>query len=165
MGGEDGKAAVETMSNFVEKGGLWVLAQNILTLAVLALGPLLGDRAWPSAWLALGAIQFAIGGVFGVAGVRALGQSRTPYPKPIHDAPLVQAGIYQIVRHPLYSSLIYLSVGWSLFWSSSIALIISMGLAAVLDGKSRREERWLHEKFADYADYCRRVKRFIPLIY
>ncbi len=153
------------MSSFVEKGGLWVLAQNFLTLVVLALGPMLGNRTWPRGWLALGAILFAIGAVFGVTGVRALGRSRTPYPKPIHDAPLVQGGVYRIVRHPLYSSLIFLSVGWSLFWSSWITLWVSLGLAVVLDAKSRREERWLQEKFTDYQSYRQRVTRFIPLIY
>ncbi len=153
------------MSSFVEKGGLWVLAQNFLTLVVLALGPMLGNRTWPRGWFALGAILFAIGAVFGVTGVRALGRSRTPYPKPIHDAPLVQGGVYRIVRHPLYSSLIFLSVGWSLFWSSWITLWVSLGLAVVLDAKSRREERWLQEKFPDYAFYRQRVQRFIPWIY
>ncbi len=153
------------MNGFLDKGGLWVLAQNLLTLAVLAVGPMLGNRTWPRGWLALGAILFAIGAVFGVTGVRALGRSRTPFPKPIHDAPLVQAGIYQIVRHPLYSCLIYLSVGWSLFWSSWIALAVSLALAAVLDAKSRREERWLQEKFTGYHSYRQRVRRFIPWIY
>lgn len=153
------------MSSFVEKGGLWVLAQNLLTLAVLVLGPILGNCMWPLAWLALGAILFAIGAVFGVTGVRALGRSRTPYPKPIHDAPLVQDGVYRIVRHPLYSSLIFLSAGWSLFWSSWITLWVSLGLAVVLDAKSRREERWLQEKFVDYHSYRQRVRRFVPWIY
>jgi len=153
------------MNGFLDKGGLWVLAQNFLTLAVLTLAPMLGHRTWPVVWLALGAILFAIGAVFGVTGVRALGPSRTPYPKPIHDAPLVQSGIYQIVRHPLYSSLIFLSAGWSLFWASWIALAVSLALAAVLDAKSRCEERWLQEKFPDYASYRQRVRRFIPRIY
>ena len=153
------------MNGFLDKGGLWVLAQNILTLAVLALAPMLGHRAWPWGWRVLGVLLFAIGAVFGVTGVRSLGRSLTPYPKPIHDAPLVQSGIYQIVRHPLYSSLIFLSAGWSLFWSSWIALAVSLALAAVLDAKSRCEERWLQEKFPDYASYRQRVRRFIPWIY
>ena len=153
------------MNGFLDKGGLWVLAQNLLTLAVLAVGPMLGNRTWPRGWLALGAILFAIGAVFGVTGVRALGRRRTPYPKPIQDAPLVQSGVYRIVRHPLYSSLIFLSVGWSLFWSSWITLWVSLGLAVVLDAKSRREERWLHEKFTGYHSYRQRVRRFIPWIY
>lgn len=153
------------MNGFLDKGGLWVLAQNFLTLAVLALGPMLGNRTWPTVWMTLGVLLFAIGGVFGVAGVRALGRSRTPYPKPIQDAPLVQSGIYQIVRHPLYSSLIFLSVGWSLLWSSWITLWVALGLAVVLDAKSRREERWLDEKFPDYASYRQRMRRFIPWIY
>jgi protein-S-isoprenylcysteine O-methyltransferase Ste14 len=33
------------------------------------------------------------------------------------------------------------------------------------DLKARREERWLRERFADYDDYARRVKRFIPGFY
>ena len=153
------------MNGFLDKGGLWVLAQNLLTLAVLAVGPIHGNRTWHWAWLALGVLLFAIGAVFGITGVRALGRSRTPYPKPIHDAPLVQSGVYRIVRHPLYSSLIFLSVGWSLFWSSWITLWASLGLAVVLDAKSRREERWLQEKFTDYHSYRQRVRRFIPWIY
>jgi protein-S-isoprenylcysteine O-methyltransferase Ste14 len=153
------------MNGFLDKGGLWVLAQNLLTLAVLASAPILGHRAWPTFWIGLGGLLFVIGAVFGVAGVRALGRSLTPFPKPIHDAPLVQAGIYQIVRHPLYSSLIFLSAGWSLFWSSWIALAIALALAVVLDRKSRVEERWLRKKFPDYASYRRRVRRFVPWIY
>ena len=35
----------------------------------------------------------------------------------------------------------------------------------VLDAKSRREERWLQEKFDDYHSYRQRVRRFIPWIY
>lgn len=153
------------MNSFLEKGGLWVLAQNILTLAVLALGPVLGDRTWPWVWLTLGAVLFTTGAFFGITGVRALGRSLTPFPKPIHDAPLVQAGIYRIVRHPLYSSLIFLSAGWSLCWSSWTALAVSLALVVVLDRKSRVEERWLQEKFPDYASYRQRVRRFIPWIY
>ena len=153
------------MNGFLDKGGLWVLAQNVLTLAVLALGPTLGDRTWHWAWLALGVLLFAIGAVFGVTGVRTLGRSLTPFPKPIHDAPLVQRGIYQIVRHPLYSSLIFLSAGWSLFWSSWTDLVVSLALAVVLDQKSRVEERWLQEKFSDYHSYRQHVRRFIPWIY
>ena len=153
------------MNSFVDKGGLWVLAQNILTLAVLALGPIHGNRTWHWAWIALGVLLFLIGAMFGITGVRTLGRSLTPFPKPIHDAPLVQAGIYQIVRHPLYSSLIFLSAGWSLFWSSWVGLAVSLALAAVLDRKSRTEERWLQEKFPGYASYRQRVQRFIPWIY
>ena len=147
------------MSSFVQKGGLWVLAQNSLTLALLAAGPMQGDGTWHWRWRALGVLLFAMGAWFGITGVRALGRSRTPLPKPIHDAPLVQSGIYRIVRHPLYSSLIFLSVGWSLFWSSFVAL------ALLLNRKARLEERWLREKFPEYEAYASRVRRLVPWVY
>jgi len=77
----------------------------------------------------------------------------------------VQTGIYGLVRHPLYSSVILLAVGWSLLWSSGAALAASVALAFLLDAKARVEERWLGEKFSDYAGYARRVRRFFPWIY
>jgi protein-S-isoprenylcysteine O-methyltransferase Ste14 len=35
----------------------------------------------------------------------------------------------------------------------------------LLEVKSRREERWLREKFPEYAAYQRRVRRLIPFLY
>src|SRR5512138_2880821 len=107
---------------FIQRGGLWVVAQNALTVAVVVLAPLLrGD--WANAAVRAGGIAlFSMGGWFGIAGVCALGRNRTPFPKPLNDATLIQHGVYGIVRHPLYSSLILASFGWSLVWSSVAAL-------------------------------------------
>jgi protein-S-isoprenylcysteine O-methyltransferase Ste14 len=38
-------------------------------------------------------------------------------------------------------------------------------LFVFFDAKSRKEEVWLTEKFADYANYSNSVKKLIPLIY
>jgi protein-S-isoprenylcysteine O-methyltransferase Ste14 len=39
-------------------------------------------------------------------------------------------------------------------------------LVAFVELKSRREEQWLAERHADYADYRRRTRRrFIPFVY
>ena len=150
---------------WVRRGGLWVLAQNLLTLAALALGPLLRDPRWQRSTLPMGAVLFLVGAVFGIVGVRTLGRSRTPYPKPREDAPLVQDGIYAVVRHPLYTSLMFASIGWALAWSSWSALVAAAALAILLDAKARVEERWLRAKFPEYAAYARRVRRFIPMVY
>jgi len=34
-----------------------------------------------------------------------------------------------------------------------------------LDVKSRREEKWLSDKFSTYAAYKKRVRKLIPFIY
>ncbi|MCI0536607.1 MAG: isoprenylcysteine carboxylmethyltransferase family protein [Verrucomicrobiales bacterium] len=153
------------MNNFLRNGGLWVLAQNVLTLAVLVLGPMFRGQTWHWSCLALGVALFVVGAVFGVTGVRALGGNRTAYPKPLEDSKLVQHGVYALVRHPLYSSLMFASAGWSLAWSSGAALVASLALAILLDAKARLEEHWLREKFPDYAAYSQRVRRFVPWVF
>ncbi len=153
------------MSSFLRKGGLWVVVQNVLTLAVVAVGPIHGARDWASPWRVLGIVLFAVGAIFGITGVHALGRNRSPFPRPVDDHSLVQAGIYRFVRHPLYSSLIFLSFGWALVWSSGATLALGAGLAVVLDRKARLEESWLGEMYPDYSGYRRRAARLIPWIY
>jgi len=152
-------------SSFFTRGGWWVLGQSVLLVALLALGPWRsGD--WSSRtgfWL--GVMLLAAGGVFGIAGTRALGRNRTPYPRPLVGGKLVQQGIYAFVRHPLYASLIYLGAGWALVWASSAAAITTIVLTVLLDRKARLEERWLVEEFADYTAYARRVRRLVPGLY
>jgi protein-S-isoprenylcysteine O-methyltransferase Ste14 len=38
-------------------------------------------------------------------------------------------------------------------------------LLAFFDLKSRREEVWLRERYADYASYSSRVRKLIPFVY
>jgi protein-S-isoprenylcysteine O-methyltransferase Ste14 len=156
------KNVLRTTNNFFRQGGLWVLAQNLLTLAVLGFGPAFRGPPWHWTCIALGGTLFLAGAGFGIAGVRALGRNLTPYPRPRATAQLVQTGIYGVVRHPLYTSLIMLTLGWSLGWSSWPALVLALGLAVVLDRKARAEERWLRGKFPEYTAYSQRVRRFVP---
>lgn len=149
-------------NGFLQRGGWWVVAQNALTLAVLALAPLFRGQWHHTAITIAGAVLFGIGGWFGIAGVRALGRNLTVYPKPLENSKLVQHGVYALVRHPLYSSLMFASVGWTLFWRSWAALAASVALTLVLQAKAIREERWLRGRYRDYGDYQQRVKRFVP---
>jgi protein-S-isoprenylcysteine O-methyltransferase Ste14 len=78
---------------------------------------------------------------------------------------MVQSGIYSWMRHPLYTSVICGTLGWSLIWQSWPALAASLVLALLLDAKARHEERWLRQQFPEYAKYEKRVRRFIPGVY
>lgn len=150
------------MNSFVTRGGLWVVAQSILMLAVLASGVVFGADKRHGAALVAGGCLIILGAVFGIAGVKALGRNRTPFPKPRDDAALVQHGVYALVRHPLYTSVILVSFGWALVWGSVPALALACVEVVFFDAKARREERWLMEKFAGYADYRRRARRLVP---
>ena len=83
----------------------------------------------------------------------------------IREQPLVQTGIYGLIRHPLYTAVFCGSVGWALVWQSWPALLAALALAPLFDAKARREERWLRQKFPEYAGYERQVRRFVPWIY
>lgn len=142
-----------------------MVGQSILLLSVVALGILFHGQ-WHGAWaFVIGAVLFVLGGVLGVAGVRALGRNRTAFPKPVEEAALVQHGVYGLVRHPLYSSVILVSFAWGLLWQSGPALGAAAVITIFLNRKASREERWLREKYPEYERYATRVRRLIPGIY
>jgi len=139
----------------------WIWLQNLLTLATLASAPLY--RGIPSGTLiAIGGGLILCGAVFGIMGVRALGSNRTPHPEPLPDATFVKHGIYSVVRHPLYTSLSLLTIGWSMMWSSVAAMPFAACLIVLLDLKARAEERYLTQRFPEYREYAARVARFLP---
>lgn len=150
---------------FLERGGLWVAIQFALMLAVLAAGIF-----WPGIDAgvlsrAFGWIMICLGGAVGLAGVWVLGRNRTPFPKPHDESILIQSGIYRFIRHPLYTSLCLLAVGWSALRGSGASGVVGVIMVVFLDFKSRREEQWLRAKFPEYERYQQRVKRFLPGVY
>ena len=150
---------------FLDRGGGWVLGQSVLMLAGVILGPGVNSGPW-APWTGFASLVLLVaGGAVGVAGAMALKYNRTIFPKPKQGSRLIQAGIYRWVRHPLYTSLMLLSAGWGLLWCSPLALLIGGVLALFLNAKAAREERWLREQFPDYAEYERRVRRFVPRMY
>lgn len=94
-----------------------------------------------------------------------LGNSLTVFPRPKDDGSLKQHGVYALVRHPIYSGVILAALGGSLSALSPLGLALTAVLVVFFDRKSRREERWLVEKYPDYPAYRQRVKRLIPWIY
>ena len=152
-------------NRFVQRGGLWVLVQCALMLAVLGLCVLHGSESKNPPLLVAGLFFLTVSAGCGLAGALALGRNLSPFPKPMATAKLVRRGIYSILRHPLYTSVLCLAIGSSLLRQSVPALVVSLVLALFFDAKARREERWLGQRFPEYADYAQRVNRFIPWIY
>jgi len=79
---------------------------------------------------------------------------------------LVTTGLYRFIRHPLYSSLLFL--GWGLFFKSpswldgGFALLCTFFLIAT----ARFEEQENKNFFGDaYSEYMKRSKMFIPFVF
>lgn len=146
------------------KGQGYVAVQAVLILSVL-LAPLLDTASWPIAVVVLGGLLCLAGLAFAALGSITLGRNLSPFPKPKDDASLVQGGVFSVVRHPIYTGLSLLTLGWSMAWGSLAALLTALILLVFLDVKARREERWLDAKFAEYAAYKKRVRKLIPFLY
>ena len=151
--------------------GEWYVVAQVALFALVVFGP----RTWPGlpawappftwlGWLAGGAL-IGIGGLLAVAGIVSLGTNLTPVPYPKDDAMLVESGAYRVVRHPIYSGGIIAAFGWGLLVHGWLTLVYALILFVFFDVKSRREERWLVEKFADYPAYQKRVRKLIPFVY
>jgi len=154
------------MSNgFVQRGGWWVVGQFLLLFAIAILGITCRATSKLHLTFLFGVIFLVASAICGVSGALTLGRNLTPFPKPVATTQFVQHGIYALIRHPLYTSVFCAAVGWSLVWQSWPALAVSFVLAIFFDAKARHEERWLRQQFPEYADYERRVRRFIPWIY
>jgi protein-S-isoprenylcysteine O-methyltransferase Ste14 len=150
---------------FRDRGGIWVLIQwclmgGSLGLAPLTSGPDLGLFAKIVAILLI-----VSGSAFGIAGALTMGRVRTIYPEPAEHARLICHGIYALVRHPIYTSLILLSFGWSLAWNSVAGFLIAVVMTLFLMAKLSSEERRLGKRFSDYDAYMKKTKRLIPWIY
>jgi protein-S-isoprenylcysteine O-methyltransferase Ste14 len=147
-----------------KRGEGWVAIQLLLFVAIL-LSPVVQEFAFPL-WLRLLGLPFlALGGILGTLGIFGLGQNLTAFPRPKEGGYLVSTGVYGIVRHPIYSGLVFGTLGWAVLTDTLLGIALAVVLFLFFDQKSRREERWLKEAYHDYPAYQQRVKKLIPWVY
>jgi protein-S-isoprenylcysteine O-methyltransferase Ste14 len=133
-------------------------------LAVLLLTP----AGWPLSWLApLRPLGFGFLGLgLAIVGVAAWQlhrrRSLTVLPSPRADAGLQTGGLYQHVRHPVYSGLLACAGGFAFVAASGRHFLLWGMLWALLTAKSVREERLLTQRFGGYVAYAARTPRFLP---
>ncbi len=153
-----------------QRGEWYVVAQFIL-FGLIFISPFAfsGAGRWPSPWstlaLVAGLLLGLAGGLLALAGVLNLGSNLTAVPYPKEDAVMVEKGAYRLVRHPIYAGILLGALGWGLLTNSLPTLFLVVALFLLFDVKARQEEAWLREKYTNYADYQRRVKKLIPFVY
>jgi protein-S-isoprenylcysteine O-methyltransferase Ste14 len=142
--------------------GEWYVVVQFLLLGLTVFGPttLPGWPAWSGVWriitVVVGLVVGGVGGLFIMSGLFSLGSNLTAVPRPKEDAFMVVHGAYGIVLGAF--GLGFLRGGW-------LGLLYALILFIFFDIKSRREEVWLREKYADYADYQQRVSKLVPFVY
>jgi protein-S-isoprenylcysteine O-methyltransferase Ste14 len=146
---------------------LWLTRLHHGLFLLLLLGPPLESAVWGGSAVGrgVGALLFGSGVMlYRVAG-RMLGDALSPFTEPRPAAPLVTAGLYRYLRHPMYLSEALISVGAPLALGSRRVIAFALPALLVLGTRILREEEALARTFPEYARYAATTKRIVPFLY
>ena len=106
----------------------------------------------------LGILIIIIAFIIMLASIKDLGRNLSPFPRPINNSNLVTTGIYRFTRHPMYYSLIFISIGVFIIKLSIYYLFLTISLSLIIKFKIALEEKYLMNKFKNYLLYKNEVK-------
>jgi len=106
----------------------------------------------------LGILIIIIAFIIMLVSVKDLGRNLSPFPRPLNNSNLVTAGIYRFTRHPMYYSLIFISIGVFIIKLSIYYLFLTVSLGLIIKFKIALEEKYLINKFKNYLLYKNEVK-------
>jgi protein-S-isoprenylcysteine O-methyltransferase Ste14 len=140
----------------------WLVALQFILAAALLL------TSWPPATATLPA-ALALLVVAAVVGIATLAVNRPGNfnirPEVKAGARLATSGIYRWIRHPMYSAVLLAMLAAALADLQPWRLVVWLALLGVLIAKLRREERYLLQRFAQYAAYRDRTWRLLPWLW
>ncbi len=133
--------------------------------AMLVVLVLLPSRTPSLLSLAIGVPVAAAGAVLGLFAGRRLGRALTPTPVPISGAGLRTDGAYGSVRHPIYSAVLLMVLGYVIAIGSLASVVWAVAMLAFFMVKSRWEDRLLLAEYrAEWQDWARGTGRLVPRI-
>ena len=106
----------------------------------------------------LGILIIIIAFIIMLVSIKDLGRNLSPFPRPIINSNLVTTGIYRFMRHPMYYSLIFISIGVFVIKLSIYYLFLSISLGLIIKFKIALEEQYLNNKYKNYLLYKNEVK-------
>jgi protein-S-isoprenylcysteine O-methyltransferase Ste14 len=121
--------------------------------------------SFPYFFRSLGPIVFMFGCLIAIIAIVQLNKNLTAFPTPKEKAILYTGGLYHFVRHPIYTGVIVIFLGLTLWWLSVYKLLITTLLAILFYFKSAYEEKQLRIKFEGYNAYTKATGRFLPRIF
>jgi protein-S-isoprenylcysteine O-methyltransferase Ste14 len=119
---------------------------------------------WPPGWSLRGIL--AVGGVLGLWAFQVMGLRQVKiFPEVASHGKLIVLGPYRWVRHPMYTSVLLVTLAWTLGNPLPNRIMLWVALLMTLLVKLRYEERLLMERFPEYDAYRRQTKRLIPFVW
>jgi protein-S-isoprenylcysteine O-methyltransferase Ste14 len=113
----------------------------------------------------LGTIAIVIGCITNIMGRFNLGNNWANHIKIYDEHTLVQNGMYRIVRHPLYASIMLMFYGACLVYRNLLCfLAVTFVFIPFMYYRAKQEESLLIQTFSEYNNYKNRVGMFFPKI-
>jgi protein-S-isoprenylcysteine O-methyltransferase Ste14 len=126
--------------------GWTLVAIQFMILIVVVLLP----RTTPTLpRMAIGVPIIAAGVALGLTAMLHLGSALTPTPVPIQGAGLRTGGAYRYVRHPIYSAILLMAIGYAVVMGSLWTWVAVAVLAVFFVIKSRWEDSLLAAAYGD----------------
>ncbi|PIG90777.1 protein-S-isoprenylcysteine methyltransferase [Gloeocapsopsis sp. IPPAS B-1203] len=114
----------------------------------------------------LGVVTFAIAMWLFWRSHHDLGRNWSPTLQVREAHTLIVSGIYQKIRHPMYTSIWLWSIAQALLlpnWIAGLSGIIGFGILYIV--RVRNEEQMMLDQFGDqYQEYMHKTKRLIPYL-
>jgi protein-S-isoprenylcysteine O-methyltransferase Ste14 len=143
-----------------QKAYLYVGVQAIILGLLVFLPSNIGPTI--SSATALGKLLEYLGFAGIIASAYTIRKSLTALPTPKSGGQLGNTGLYKYVRHPMYTSVLILSLGIAVLGGSVIKYALVVCLYVLFLHKSKFEESLLREKYPEYHEYAQKTPRFFP---
>ena len=140
---------------------LFVIAQVFLFLVFIAFP---GGFAAPFGIQLLAFVMVTGGALLTATSMMRLGSGLTPSPRPDEKSKLITSGVYKYIRHPIYSGIILILTGISVYSLNFPRGLLTLLLLILFYYKSRYEEELLLLRYPEYRDYMKHTGRFFPVI-
>jgi protein-S-isoprenylcysteine O-methyltransferase Ste14 len=112
-----------------------------------------------------GAAIVLLSTIFNILGRLMLGKHWANQIKIYKDQKLLRKGVFGIVRHPLYASLMWFLVGVAMIYQSWLVLLLNFAIfVPMMHYRAKQEELMLGKEFKDYKKYKKEVGMFFPKI-
>ena len=127
--------------------------------------PVFPDFPSSTAVQVLGIALSVTGGILFSRAARALGRQMTPAIQVQRGHQLMQTGPYRYIRHPVYTAIIAVALGQTLFFLSGPVALLTLLLVGLAVYRARLEEALLASPAAfgtTYDSYVAHTGRFLP---
>lgn len=113
----------------------------------------------------IGTLAIVSGCIMNVIGRFNLGSNWANHIKIYDEHTLVQRGMYKVVRHPLYASIMLMFYGGCLVYRNILGfLAVTFIFIPFMYYRAKQEETLLIQSFAEYNEYKKRIGMFFPKV-